>query len=96
MPAAAGISPPCHKSLIYRNVADVLYIEIGPVTSQQLIFGPIERRRMVAPAEHLEEAAIADLSRQLAAEGYDIVREARSKQQVYDLVARKNGRKIAL
>lgn len=30
-------------SLIYRHVADVLYIEIGQVMSQQLNFGPIER-----------------------------------------------------
>lgn len=50
---------------------------------------------MVAPAEYLEEAAITDLSRQLADEGYKVVREARSKQQPYDLVATKNGRKIA-
>lgn len=51
---------------------------------------------MMAPAQYLEAAKIEEVVRDLEAEGYQVDREVRDGNLRYDLVATKDGRKIAI
>lgn len=49
---------------------------------------------MTAPAQYLEAAQLEELAGKLEAAGYEVSRELRDGDVVYDLVAAKNGRRI--
>jgi hypothetical protein len=51
---------------------------------------------MRAPIEYLEAAKAEEVARQLEADGYTVLKDAKSNGMVYDLVATKNGQKIAV